>query len=184
MRGFNQVTVWSGELKEKLVELNGEAMSSAQIAKKINALFNQRFTRSAIIGARHRLGLTIPERSTWTDEHRRAYTRYGDRSAKPKDSQRGKWSRVRLAAVPLEYMDAPSIEDMAIPFAQRETIAGLTNKNCHWPVGDPSSVDFFFCGGAAVKDKPYCSGHCKVAYGKSVSPNPKTFRLPQWGTTA
>lgn len=179
------MSVWSGELRDKLVELNAKAMSSSQIAREINALFNQSFSRSAIIGARHRAGLTIPDRSTWTVEQRMAYggSGYRQKSAKPKDSQRGKWTRVRQAGVSLEYMDAPSIEDMAIPLEQRQTVMGLTRKNCHWPVGDPTSADFFFCGGAAVKGRPYCAGHCKVAYGNSVGPNPKSFRLPQWGTT-
>ena len=80
-------------------------------------------------------------------------------------------------------MDAPTIEDMAIPADQRRTLLQLNNKNCHWPVGDPLSADFFFCGGEAVEDRPYCAGHCKVAYGKAVGPNPKSFKLQRWSAT-
>ena len=47
---------------------------------------------------------------------------------------------------------------------RRCTVLELTSKNCHWPFGEPQSPDFFFCGGDAVDGKPYCAGHCQVAY--------------------
>jgi GcrA cell cycle regulator len=40
----------------------------------------------------------------------------------------------------------------------------LTELTCHWPIGDPGSADFFFCGGQAVTNLPYCSYHSRIAY--------------------
>jgi GcrA cell cycle regulator len=40
----------------------------------------------------------------------------------------------------------------------------LNEATCHWPVGDPSSPDFFFCGGKALAGLPYCAHHSRVAY--------------------
>ncbi len=51
-----------------------------------------------------------------------------------------------------------------IPRAQRRTLLQLTNGICKWPFGEPQSPDFFFCGGDAIEGKPYCVGHCQVAY--------------------
>lgn len=167
------MSLWSGELLEKLKEFNGAAMSGAQIAAEINRLFNTRFSRSAIIGARHRAGLTVPDRSTWSEEKLAAH-RSGRRRAA--ESQRGKWYRVNLDAVVELYKDAPAIEDLFIPFSQRENLTGLTAKNCHWPVGDPRDKEFFFCGGKSVEGRPYCASHCKVAYVKPSRPN-LNFRL-------
>ena len=39
----------------------------------------------------------------------------------------------------------------------------LTDDTCRWPVGDPSTVDFFFCGAQPLPDKPYCAAHCARA---------------------
>ncbi len=169
------MSLWSGKLLEKLKELNGRAMSSSQIAAEINRLFSGRFSRSAIIGARHRAGLTIPERSTWSAEQRAAYSGGGYR--RKEGSQRGKWQRVKLEEAIELYKDAPSIEDMFIPFGQRENLYGLTANNCHWPVGDPRNAEFFFCGGKAVEGRPYCASHCRVAYVKPREINPNSFRL-------
>lgn len=37
-------------------------------------------------------------------------------------------------------------------------------RACAWPVGDPTSTDFHFCGAPVTAGKPYCSSHCAVAY--------------------
>jgi hypothetical protein len=39
-----------------------------------------------------------------------------------------------------------SAADLAIPAEQRKTLSELTSMCCRWPVGDPASPDFFFCG--------------------------------------
>jgi hypothetical protein len=67
---------------------------------------------------------------------------------------------------------APSIQPVLpsmpngsnIPTVQRCTLLQLTSGVCKWPFGEPASPDFFFCGGDAVDGKPYCAGHCRVAY--------------------
>ena len=35
---------------------------------------------------------------------------------------------------------------------------------CMWPIGDPKSPEFHFCGEAADQGRPYCSSHCAQAY--------------------
>ena len=62
---------------------------------------------------------------------------------------------------PVARVPAPS--DLEIPVEQRKTLLQLTEKTCHWPIGDPGSGDFFFCGGEA-NDSPYCTFHSRVAY--------------------
>jgi GcrA cell cycle regulator len=58
----------------------------------------------------------------------------------------------------------PELIDNIIPMQQRRTILELTENTCRWPVGDPGSPDFFFCGGNTVNSLPYCSHHSRVAY--------------------
>lgn len=39
-------------------------------------------------------------------------------------------------------------------------------SDCCWPIGDPGTKDFHFCGAKAVPGKPYCLEHVQVAYVK------------------
>lgn len=39
-------------------------------------------------------------------------------------------------------------------------------SDCCWPIGDPGTKDFHFCGARAVPGKPYCLEHVQVAYVK------------------
>ena len=40
----------------------------------------------------------------------------------------------------------------------------LTERTCKWPVGDPATEDFWFCGLPAQPGKPYCEAHVGVAF--------------------
>jgi GcrA cell cycle regulator len=35
---------------------------------------------------------------------------------------------------------------------------------CQWPIGDPSTQEFAFCGESSEPGRPYCAKHCAVAY--------------------
>jgi GcrA cell cycle regulator len=39
-----------------------------------------------------------------------------------------------------------------------------TPRACAWPIGDPTSADFRYCGAPVLSGKPYCASHCAVAY--------------------
>ncbi len=43
-------------------------------------------------------------------------------------------------------------------------MANLKNDQCRWPIGDPDSEGFHFCGKPVFVGKPYCYEHCKQAY--------------------
>jgi len=48
--------------------------------------------------------------------------------------------------------------------AKRINLMELTEKTCKWPVGDPATEDFWFCGLAVQQGKPYCEAHVGVAF--------------------
>jgi GcrA cell cycle regulator len=37
-------------------------------------------------------------------------------------------------------------------------------QGCLWPIGDPRTADFHFCGEDPAPGRPYCMGHCAMAY--------------------
>src|SRR6056297_6518 len=48
--------------------------------------------------------------------------------------------------------------------AKRLTLMELTERTCKWPVGDPATEDFWFCGLPVQAGKPYCEAHVGVAF--------------------
>jgi len=48
--------------------------------------------------------------------------------------------------------------------AKRLTLMELTERTCKWPVGDPATEDFWFCGLPVQQGKPYCEAHVGVAF--------------------
>ena len=48
--------------------------------------------------------------------------------------------------------------------AKKISLMELTEKTCKWPVGDPATPDFWFCGLPVQQGKPYCEAHVGVAF--------------------
>jgi GcrA cell cycle regulator len=48
--------------------------------------------------------------------------------------------------------------------AKRLTLMQLSERTCKWPVGDPATDDFWFCGLPSAPGKPYCETHVSVAF--------------------
>ena len=46
---------------------------------------------------------------------------------------------------------------------KRKTMNTLMPDDCRWPIGDPQSVDFHFCGERKQAGHPYCEGHVRSA---------------------
>ncbi len=65
--------------------------------------------------------------------------------------------RPRAAAPP-----PPPPRPAAAPAAA--SAARHKGPSCQWPIGDPSSQEFAFCGEPSEPGRPYCAKHCTVAY--------------------
>ena len=48
--------------------------------------------------------------------------------------------------------------------ARRLKLMELTERTCKWPIGDPATEDFWFCGHPVQQGKPYCEAHVAVAF--------------------
>ena len=48
--------------------------------------------------------------------------------------------------------------------SKKISLMELTERTCKWPIGDPATEDFWFCGLAAQPGKPYCEAHVGVAF--------------------
>ncbi len=54
-------------------------------------------------------------------------------------------------------------QHVVIPLSVRVTIVDLRESMCRWPLGDPTSAEFRYCGSPA-RSGPYCSHHGGLAY--------------------
>lgn len=52
-------------------------------------------------------------------------------------------------------------------------MANLKPNQCRWPIGDPDSDNFHFCGETVFAGKPYCYEHCRQAYQFTTPPKKK-----------
>jgi len=148
---------WTDERVELLKKLWSDGLSASQIAAELGGI-----TRNAVIGKVHRLGLSGRAKSTSSAAPRQRKPRSAAHMLRiPRSSIRGNTALAH--AYDIEEAE-PELIDNIIPIGQRRTILELNEQTCRWPVGDPGSTEFFFCGGNTVTGLPYCSYHSRVAY--------------------
>ena len=152
---------WTDERVETLKKLWQEGHSASQIAKQLGGV-----TRNAVIGKVHRLGLS--GRAAPSQPTRPLYkparpprpaasaTSHAERPAAQAPVRR---SEPVLARPVISQPIAPYVEEPGTA-----TVLTLGAKMCKWPIGDPSSESFSFCGRRSDDGTPYCVEHGRVAY--------------------
>jgi GcrA cell cycle regulator len=64
----------------------------------------------------------------------------------------------------VEMEMAPAAAELFIPVDKRLNLLQLNEHTCKWPIGDPLTPDFYFCGQHSNEGKPYCEFHSRRAY--------------------
>lgn len=152
---------WDDERVEQLKKLWAEGLSASQIASKMGGV-----TRNAVIGKVHRLGLS--GRAT-PAKPQRGRTYDAPREEKPSP----------LATAPARQSTKPLINEpeftapIILAGGDLTTVATLQNNMCKWPVGDPASDEFHFCGQPASAGKSYCPYHAHMAFQPSQTRRPE-----------
>jgi GcrA cell cycle regulator len=154
---------WTDERVEHLKKLWIDGLSASQIAAELG----QGITRNAVIGKVHRLGLSGREKSSSSVQSTRPRAKQPARTAAPRNHpplmSRG---NTALATAPRAYAPpAPRpVEEVVIPMSERVTLLELKEAMCRWPLGDPTSSDFRFCGLKTPDAGTYCTYHARIAY--------------------
>jgi GcrA cell cycle regulator len=176
---------WTDERVETLKRMWNEGQSASQIAKELGGV-----TRNAVIGKVHRLGLSnrvgaapgpapvagkplkddrdggVAVEDEVDDEPIEAFERPAEKPAQvvrkpaivpgqplPPQPAANEISPEALASV-------REVEKKAAKISLME----LTERTCKWPIGDPATENFWFCGLAVQPGKPYCEAHVGVAF--------------------
>jgi len=128
---------------------------------------------NAVIAKIHRLGIARLSPYGGAPGRRLALRRIpaGDR---PHRARRRAFSLRRAPPAALLLNSKRLVEnarrDEEIPRSQRRALFELSDASCRWPVGDPASPSFFFCGAEAMRSKSYCAAHCARAYRRPRAP--------------
>ena len=149
---------WTDERVELLKKLWSDGLSASQIAAELGGI-----TRNAVIGKVHRLGLSGRAKSASAAAPRQRKARSSSHMLRmSRGSIRG--NTALALAYDYEAEATPELIDNIIPIGQRRSLLELTEQTCRWPIGDPGSSEFFFCGGNALTGLPYCAYHSRVAH--------------------
>jgi GcrA cell cycle regulator len=174
---------WTDERVETLKTMWNDGKSASQIAKELGGV-----TRNAVIGKVHRLGLS--NRSGGAGSSRPAAKEKP--AAKPKPAEKPKVEAARPEEKPAPAPAKPPARPKLVVTAgqplppqpsaneispealasvrevekkaKKLSVMELTERTCKWPVGDPATEDFWFCGLPVQQGKPYCEAHVGVAF--------------------
>ena len=138
---------WTDERVAILKKLWLEGLSASQIDKQLVGV-----TRHAVIGKVHRLGLS----GRATPSQPRQATYKAPRAPRPVAAA------PRRVAEPA-HQPAPRVQVYRDEAPGSATVLTLGAHMCKWPIGDPSSDSFTFCGRRSGEG-PYCHEHSQVAY--------------------
>lgn len=143
---------WTDDRVETLKKLWLEGLSASQIAKQLGGV-----TRNAVIGKVHRLGLS--GRAAPSQPQRSVF-----RAPRP--------ARPAVVHAPVQRRPPPPAEPRPPVLVEEPgsaTVLTLGAHMCKWPIGDPATESFSFCGRRTGEDGPYCREHAMIAY----QPQPK-----------
>lgn len=150
---------WTDERVELLKKLWLDGLSASQIAKQLGGV-----TRNAVIGKVHRLGLSgraAPSQPARTVFKAPRPTRpVAAAPAAPVRRAEPVSQPSTAAAAQAPTFSAPTVYNEEPGSA---TVLTLGAHMCKWPIGDPATDSFSFCGRRS-SDGPYCGEHARVAY--------------------
>jgi len=130
---------WTDDRVDLLKKLWQEGLSASQIARQLGGV-----TRNAVIGKVHRLGLSGRATTSRADRPRRATI--------PKPQPKP------VVAEPVTVAEA------TLSNGEFATVMTLNSSMCKWPIGDPGTDEFHFCGHHTDSGAPYCEAHAQMAY--------------------
>lgn len=152
------MSVWTEDRIAKLKQRWLDGLSTQSIADELGS----GISKNAVIGKIHRLGLAdkggARERAPRAERQRREGTSSPRRTIS-KAAPSSLFPPRRHEVEPETDFELPETTHLG-----RDAVVGLVAQSCRWPIGDPRSEDFRFCGCSSSSDSPYCAHHRRLAY--------------------
>lgn len=144
---------WAPEAKQLLERLWGKGMSDSKVARAINEQFQCKLTRNAVIGQRHRMGLTTISKAGGL---RRGVGRKPV-GAVPRDKRPSEVANDQVKLVRRQEIKSA----LAVPF-QCRPVAFAEREGCSWPIDQPEGAPFY-CNETVLRRLSYCAYHFHAA---------------------
>lgn len=161
-----QSTDWPPEHSDTLREYHAKRMSYSEIAQALNANFNTRYSRNAVLGKSKRLGLgrgDEPGVSSQPQPQPQSMERSGPKpdGAVPylgKPDERHASGFILLAP---KFKTIKPVKLRCVAIAPRHlALAELEPRDCHYPYGgDEEGEAITFCGQPRRQNSIYCRAH-------------------------
>lgn len=148
---------WTDERVTLLKQRWKEGHSSGQIARELGGV-----TRNAVVGKIHRLNLQ--GRAAPKKEQKEKVVKPSKPTSVKSEKTASTSKPAVLVAEAIVPLKLPEPEPLVIVRGQRVTILHLSDKTCKWPIGEPGTDDFCFCGHKPRDKSPYCEFHTRAAY--------------------
>ncbi len=173
---------WDNATLKKLKALTGKGLSTAEIGKRLG------ISKNAVVGKLNRLGWnskaggvdakpaekkpvvkkvkTAPVTKKVKAPVEKPVAKTVVIAKKPVNNKIEK-AAVKVAEKTTTKLDKNSSKNLAMHqriIQHSLEMANLKCDQCRWPIGNPDSEDFHFCGEPVFVGKPYCYEHCKQAY--------------------
>jgi GcrA cell cycle regulator len=156
--------LWTAEAVEDLKKLALAGKSASHIAAALGVA-----SRNAVIGKASRMGVKLGggARGPGTLKARAGRPQWASAPyTRPGAVDQG--SDVALVSDPgvqlRERRAAWTLGEAEIGEMRRLRFEDIREFACRWPLGDPRSGEFAYCGLAPAKGQSYCAGHCRMAY--------------------
>jgi GcrA cell cycle regulator len=155
---------WDTAALKKLKALTGKGLSTAEIGKRLG------MSKNAVVGKLNRLGWNSKAGGVDAGADERAIAKKPAKAA-PKKPIAAPAKKPAVKSVAPAPAKKPAAKSAGKNLAMHQRIiqhslgmASLRPDQCRWPIGDPDSENFHFCGCQVFVGKPYCYEHCKQAY--------------------
>ncbi len=171
--------LWTEEAIEVLKRLALEGRSASVIALALGAA-----SRNAVIGKANRIGVRLNGDGRASAPGWAAARPYRLRSAavpRPKPAPDEGSSARALSRDSREEREAEwAFAEAEVGEMRRVRFEDIRQFACRWPLGDPKSGDFAYCGLTPAEGRSYCAGHCRTAYRPPMArPSRHERRWPQ-----
>ena len=168
---------WNDDTISRLRTLWDEGHSTAEIGRRLG------ITKNAVVGKAHRLMLparpspirrsaagVVPRRPAVRRVVGPTLSPVPRASETPAPRAVPSLASLARAAAPAAVPEPAPRTLVAVPAAPVLRAVPVSPRPmgrvaaCCWPIGEPGTPSFHFCGAGAVAGKPYCAEHVAIAY--------------------
>ncbi|MGE3249957.1 MAG: GcrA family cell cycle regulator [Hyphomonadaceae bacterium] len=139
--------IWDEDNVALLRRLWAEGYSAGEIARR----FGAGCSRNSVIGKAHRMGLSARTKPTLAALEKRVQKKVR------------RLARKAAGAAEPHYVQE-TLEPLRLEDGTTASVLTLGLFMCRFPIGDPETPGFSFCGRSTEFPGPYCRFHARVAY--------------------